>query len=1110
MQNSKEPHLLEKDETLNASASTEPQGLMHLFRRWKHRLLSAVTFGSRERIDVQTLQSHDQMQVLLRDPGASNLTVDIQDCSNLELLENALETFIDPDERIVVTAIADEARRVGGPLTIGREKHQHSGEPIIEQGQNPSGKLRIVTFGSFDVFGNDADGHEVFIETIARPTLIGEISALKFSKPTATIRTRDNGSFVLTFPAQLFKEMYDRGTNAQMHQALNRIMQRRLGKQRERHVMNDENSEATLKLIADFSDEPTDASMLDALSQKVDGKHLKWRVFDKGKLLYEQNDLPSTVCVLTSGRCEISQYGIPVTTAEPGAIIGDLAFLEGSMPFSVTAGGESGCTVLEISADIFRAMQDQLLTQLRAKSTEAQGETDMNLRARDIPAATLSANILYEEVMGLELFQARNSNLMMSALPRVGDRDSMLLYLSKLGLLRINRLSAKIVGQSGAMYQIQALSDTTTFEVDPETLASENLDRVLGNEVSVQLQLDLFSEYGFDAADAIFILTSGYILPTICTTRECQDRLEKLRERLPDIRKGCDRIDDRLRRQHPELASALKQLLFDFEYPLTITTLLANDQSGDVVIDAIQTLMHQSKLSEGEFRRTVEETIRHMDPAFMETAKTFDTKVSVITPELQRVERSKQQLLRSAMQHPAYSAEVRARTSVSSRGLSSVEQEIAIRTDRIQPELQRLLGVSVENSGVEKESGFPFVSCRTKTAAGVADKIQRMRRGNAGKEPRPDYDVIDAPDITGGRIIATDIDQLKRLILSVEATFAGRIIQKDNFYVNEAKRMNPYRVITYTVLIGKHPCEIQLSTLHASIAADVIHNISYKTIAASSLTQEHELSELWRHAALYDLQSLIHHNQAEALGHLRDVDISDEVIADFSQSLDFVQTKRDFIASIDARFRQGTLENSDRSKIIEMMQLAEFAHQDQTYAIRKIDKATGRLKYPSSGLLSHVPYINHSVRVARYSADAGLSADAIIAALFHDTLEDQPKAWNEFVRNACPDGARLLVESLSEVPDEPREQYMLRMQKLKGEAKLVKGLDRLDNLLRGHTMLSPKYLRRTLQECKDAYDDLFDQVSGPLVRYRPQYVLYRQSIERLSSALEAKSATLSS
>src|SRR4051812_27242707 len=100
------------------------------------------------------------------------------------------------------------------------------------------------------------------------------------------------------------------------------------------------------------------------------------------------------------------------------------------------------------------------------------------------------------------------------------------------------------------------------------------------------------------------------------------------------------------------------------------------------------------------------------------------------------------------------------------------------------------------------------------------------------------------------------------------------------------------------------------------------------------------------------------------------------------------------------------------------------------------------------------PYINHLIRVARTAADAGLSQEAIAAALLHDTVEDTPVTLEGLSRE-FPDRVVHLVKLLTQwwPDDASREVKQREIPKYHKailtdqEAIEIKLLDRADNLL---------------------------------------------------------------
>ncbi len=1034
----------------------------------------------------------------------------------VDALRVAVESFRG-DERIVANAILEQVEKNGGPSVLGFESYQRD-EDVIRRGEklpgqkdkDPQGEgcLRILMDeGSVGIFLPGKDGNEMLIETVRGYSLLGEMSALGLAKmPTATVRAGEQGAVVLTFPAKLLRDIYDDPTS-EAHRVLDLIIKKRLHIQRKFAPSTVENTQVVINLATQFAGraDRSIAQRIGELIPKEGISECKYREYGAGEYLYTQDEPTDSVAILIDGTCSFIKHGVRIASdISAGTNLGDVAFSQRDqmMPYSIRA--DSPCRVLSVSKRLFSAVQASnsmdIALKAATKFVPLSGESSSHLISM---ASQLDLEAMLAGASKRQHYRATKATLRMSALERVGNSEEMLYFLSTIGLLTLNGRTVEIVREDGRSYKIRC--NGIEEDVTKDELKNDNLAAVLDTKEEVQKQIGLFAASEFTADDATFLLENGYGLPEVCDA-ECQQRLEELRQRLPTIQKASFALDENFEDQ-PELRDALKQLLFDFDYPLSVITLLADDNTRPTTIAAIRTITQESSVSDIEFRAKVEGTLGRMDPAFVEASRTFDEKhvVHSVDRNFAAMENRKtaSDLFRSAILQKDHRLSL-ARSvgnEPTPKQREALEKEIITRTDRIAPRLQGdLSSIASAVAGPSVSGGFPSVTCRTKNVEGVLDKIARMRSGNAGKEPRPDYIVADMPDITGGRIIARDIDQLKEVVDEFEKQFAGKILQKDNFYTSEKKRQNPYRVITYTVLIGQYPCEVQISTLHASIAADVMHNIEYKKIASTSFSGQKELKEFSKKAALFDLQRLTGHNLASALEQLRPFELDASVLTDFRESLDYDSTRDEFVAAVQERVHARTLTPEESATILNLLQTAEYCHEKQTYAIQSVDKKTGKLKYPTSALLAHVPYINHSVRVGTFALQAGLSADAVIAAIFHDALEDQPQAWAEWAAEKCPSGARTLVEDLSEIPAEPREAYMARMEVLTGEAKLIKALDRLDNLLRGHTMLSAKYLRRTLNECDNVYDEAFKQYPE-LSKFSALYAKYRASIEHLLECL---------
>ncbi len=121
-----------------------------------------------------------------------------------------------------------------------------------------------------------------------------------------------------------------------------------------------------------------------------------------------------------------------------------------------------------------------------------------------------------------------------------------------------------------------------------------------------------------------------------------------------------------------------------------------------------------------------------------------------------------------------------------------LEEYAMLLDESILPTLKRRL---LELAGNTQHSGYPMVNVRGKTANGIIDKIRRMRAGNGGKPPRPDYCLADMPDVAGGRITITlnTAHDMDLMMHKIEKECGQVILEKDSFYCNPDKKYKPYR-----------------------------------------------------------------------------------------------------------------------------------------------------------------------------------------------------------------------------------------------------------------------------------------------------------------------------
>ena len=123
------------------------------------------------------------------------------------------------------------------------------------------------------------------------------------------------------------------------------------------------------------------------------------------------------------------------------------------------------------------------------------------------------------------------------------------------------------------------------------------------------------------------------------------------------------------------------------------------------------------------------------------------------------------------------------------------------------------------------------------------------------------------------------------------------------------------------------------------------------------------------------------------------------------------------------------------------------------------------------------PYITHPMAVAEMMLDRGLSEDYVIAALFHDLLEDTDATEKEILDI----GGEVVLEAvklLTKAPDYKMDSYIAGIRE-NPIARAVKAADRIHNLSCAH-VCSESFKLRYIKESIDWYLD-FDPHVATLV-----------------------------
>jgi (p)ppGpp synthase/HD superfamily hydrolase len=124
------------------------------------------------------------------------------------------------------------------------------------------------------------------------------------------------------------------------------------------------------------------------------------------------------------------------------------------------------------------------------------------------------------------------------------------------------------------------------------------------------------------------------------------------------------------------------------------------------------------------------------------------------------------------------------------------------------------------------------------------------------------------------------------------------------------------------------------------------------------------------------------------------------------------------------------------------------------------------------------PYITHPIAVAEMMVEKGLSEDYVIAALFHDLLEDTDATEKE-ISDIGGEAVLAAVKLLTKEKSYQMDSYIAKI-KENPIARAVKAADRIHNLSCAH-VCSEGFKLRYIKESIDYYLDFDPQVAA-LVR----------------------------
>jgi len=147
------------------------------------------------------------------------------------------------------------------------------------------------------------------------------------------------------------------------------------------------------------------------------------------------------------------------------------------------------------------------------------------------------------------------------------------------------------------------------------------------------------------------------------------------------------------------------------------------------------------------------------------------------------------------------------------------------------------------------------LNSRVKSPDGIIDKINRMR--NAG---RVKYVVGDVIDAIGCRMTVVDTIQLNSLYNEVINFYNDNVLEVENMYAKPKKNYG-YRVITLIISVKYnnefYTFELQISTLRASIVADIEHNTLFKPIIEINQNEKNLVNTAYQEAACLEQLEII-------------------------------------------------------------------------------------------------------------------------------------------------------------------------------------------------------------------------------------------------------------
>lgn len=220
----------------------------------------------------------------------------------------------------------------------------------------------------------------------------------------------------------------------------------------------------------------------------------------------------------------------------------------------------------------------------------------------------------------------------------------------------------------------------------------------------------------------------------------------------------------------------------------------------------------------------------------------------------------------------------------------------------------------------------------------------------------------------------------------------------------------------------------------------------------------------------------------EVLGDLQAMGMDDRIIEAVRKDFDCDENEKLLLKLISTA-------PEGKEQMMNALQLCKNAHRGQHQK---------RAHDPDG--FTNIPYINHCINVATMTLCLTMSPTAVQAALLHDVLEDTSTTAADLKKSGIDAQTIALIQKLSRKAEETRPQYMERVGRMKGEAKILKCLDRYHNLLRAFSMKDAVYLDRYINEAEQYYRASFETVAE-LDRIKDSFSFLLDQVKRFRACL---------